>query len=286
MLNISDFEKNWNEIIERQMQKISINGVKINYVSLGEGSAITMLHGYTGSIRDWISQIPILAERYRIVAMDHRGHGNSDAPSSSKSYFMDIFTGDVYNLLKNLKIDETCLIGHSMGGFMALDFVLDNPEMVDALVLVDTSSGDWERDPEYEKIRKKVEELARTEGMEAAFEYNAVHNKMIRERFEGHPELRQISKEKMLQTSVDGYIHVGHAIGNWEPVTNRLNEIEVPTLVIVGEEDNAFLQSSQVLEESVPNAELVKVEGATHNPHEEKPEAFNEVLMDFLDRNF
>lgn len=245
-----------------------------------------MLHGYTGSHKDWRHQIPLLTEKYQIMAMDHRGHGFSDAPSSSEKYSMDIFTADVYDLLQNLEIEKTCLVGHSMGGFISLEFVLEYPEMVEALVLVDTSSGDWERDPDYEEIRRKVEKLARSEGMEAAFEYNATHNEMIRERLEKHPELRQISKEKMIQTSVDGYIHVGRAIGNWEPVTDHLNEIDIPTLVVVGGDDTPFLEPSQVLKESMPDAELVRVEGATHNPHEEKPDVFNDILMDFLERNF
>ena len=260
-----------------------INGVKINHHVLGKGPAIILLHGFTGSHQDWALQIQVLSKKYRVVAMDHRGQGKSEAPSSPDDYSVSIFTQDVHGLLQHLGIRKTCLVGHSMGGFMALEFALEHPEMVTALVLVDTSSGEWERDPGYEQMRAKLNELARTEGMEAAFEYNAAHNPMVRERFKRYPELREVSRQKMLQTSVNGYIYAGDAIWSWKPVTHRLSEIKVPALIVVGEEDIPFLRASQIMKESIPNAELAIIPGATHSPHEEAADAFNDVLISFLD---
>ena len=261
-----------------------VNGVKINYQLSGEGPAIILLHGFTGSHQDWALQIPVLSKKYQVVAMDHRGQGKSEAPSSPDDYSVSIFAQDVCGLLQHLGISKACVGGHSMGGFMALEFALEHPEMVAALVLVDTSSGQWERDPEYEKVRAKLKELAQTEGMEAAFEYNAAHNAMMLERFEQHPELREISRKKMLQTSVNGYVHAGDAIWNWKPVTHRLSEIKAPTLIVVGEEDVPFIKASQTMKESIANAEMVIIPEATHSPHEEAADAFNRVLMGFLDR--
>ena len=261
-----------------------INGVKINYHLSGEGPAIILLHGFTGSHQDWAFQIPVLSRKYRVVAMDHRGHGKSEAPSSPDDYSVTIFAQDVYGLLQHLGISKTCLMGHSMGGFMALELALEHPEMVTALVLVDTSSGEWERDPGFEQLRTELKELARTEGMEAAFEYNAAHNPMVLDRFEKHPELREVSRQRMLQTSVDGYVYGWDAIWNWKPVTHRLSEIMVPTLIVVGEEDIPFLKASQMMKESIADAELVIIPGATHSPHEEAADAFNDTLMTFLQR--
>ena len=120
--------------------------------------------------------------------------------------------------------------------------------------------------------------------MEAAFEYNAAHNPMVLDRFEKHPELREVSRQRMLQTSVDGYVYGWDAIWNWKPVTHRLSEIMVPTLIVVGEEDTPFLKASQMMKESIAGAELVIIPGATHSPHEEAADAFNDTLMRFLDR--
>ena len=167
---------------------------------------------------------------------------------------------------------------------MALELALEHPELVTALVLVDTSSGEWERDPGFEQMRAKLKELALTEGMEAAFEYNAAHNPMGKERFEKHPELREVSRQRTLQTPVNGYIYGWDAIWSWKPVTHRLSEIKVPALIVVGEEDIPFLKASQIMKESIADAELFVIPGATHSPQEEAAEAFNDVLMSFLDR--
>ncbi|MGQ9573218.1 MAG: alpha/beta fold hydrolase [Dehalococcoidia bacterium] len=260
-----------------------INGIGLYYEVHGEGFPIVFAHGYTGSHADWASQVSALSGKFRVVTMDHRGHGKSQAPSSASDYSVAIMAEDIYRLLQHLAIDTCCLVGHSMGGFMALQLALDHPAAVSALVLVDTSSGEFERVPGYDELRAKLDELARTQGMDVAFQYNAEHNPWMRERFEKHPELREISRQKMLQTSVDGYVHCAQAIANWPPVTARLSEIRVPTLIFLGDEDTPFIRPSQTMKEAIAGAKLVVVPGAGHSPHEEAPEAFNQALIDFLD---
>lgn len=264
------------------MPLATINGVKMHYQVWGEGPAILLLHGYTGSHQDWLFQIPLLSEAHQVVAMDQRGHGRSEAPSSAEAYSIEVFAQDARGLLQHLGIGKCCLTGHSMGGFAALEFALEHPDMVTALVLVDTSSGEFERVPGYAELRARLDELARNEGLEAAFEHNATHNLMIRERFERHPELREIARQRMLQTSVDGYVYTGGAISSWKPVTHRLREIKAPTLVVVGEEDTPFMRASQIMKESIPHSQLLIIPGAGHSPHEETPTLFNEALLNFL----
>ena len=265
------------------MPTATVNGVRLFYEDSGEGPAIILLHGYTGSHKDWAAQIPVLAEKYRVIAMDHRGHGKSAAPSSASDYSIRIMAEDARGLLRHLGIDRSCIMGHSMGGFMAFELVLAYPDMVSALVLVDTSSGEFERAPGFAELRAQLDELARTEGMEAAFEHNAANNPMTREQFEKHPERREISKQKMLETSVDGYVYVADSFSRWESLTPRLAEIKVPTLIVVGDEDAPFIKASRVTEESIANSKLVFIAGSGHSPHEEVPDAFNDALLSFLD---
>ncbi len=264
------------------MTILKVNNVNLNYEQMGEGEAVVFLHGYTGSTRDWRNQMPLVAEKFRAIAIDHRGHGKSEAPSAEDDYSIKIFSEDVYALLSALNIRRCCLVGHSMGGFMSLQFIMDHPDMVRALVLVDTSSGIFDMPPGYQELRAKLDELARNEGLDAAFEYDAANNPMRVERFQKHPELREISKQKVLSTSVDGYIYVARTFRKWPPVTDRLNEIKVPTLIFWGEEDTPFAEPSKLMKESISGAELITVPGAGHNPHEEAPEIFNEALMNFL----
>jgi len=266
------------------MPAANINGVSLNYEVTGEGKAVVFLHGMTGSTQDWNNQVSLLSPKYRVVTLDMRGHGKSAAPPGEEEYSIPIFAGDVYALLKLLDIDKCCLGGHSIGGFIALQFAMEHPEMLGALVLVDTSSGQFARDPSFVAIRQKLDELARSQGMEAAFEYDIANNPMRVERLKKHPELKEETRRKMLMTSPNGYIYGSTAIGKWEPVTPRLSEIKVPAVIFWGDEDVGFTEATKVMKEGIADSEVVTVKGVGHNPHEEAPEVFNEALLKFLNR--
>ena len=270
--------------MEVKMPKANINGTDLNYEVSGQGPALIFLHGYTGSTQDWANQIRTLSPQYQVIAVDHRGHGKSSAPSREEDYSVKILANDIFGLVDKLGIKKCCLGGHSLGGFTALQFAIEHQDMLAALVLVDTSSGQFGRDPNSAQLRQKLDKLARTEGMEAAFEYDATNNPMRVERFQKYPEQREITRRKMLQTSVDGYIYLSRAISKWEPLTERLSEIRVPTLIFRGDEDLPFEEPSRIMKEGIDNSELVTISGAGHNPHEEAPDAFNEALLKFLTR--
>lgn len=261
-----------------------VNDVNLSYEQTGAGEALVFLHGFTGSARDWDNQVPPTSKQFKTIAVECRGHGRSEAPVREEDYSIYIFCEDVRALLLELGVERCCLIGHSMGGFTALQFALDHPKMVRALVLVDTSSGEWDVAPEYAELKAKLEDLARNEGLEAAFEYDAAHNPVRIERFKKHPELRETAKQRVLNTSVDGYIYVHRSFAKWTRVTGRLNEIKVPTLIFLGEEDAGFVRPSRILKDSISRADLVRVPGVGHNPHEEAPDVFNEHFLSFLSR--
>ncbi len=262
----------------------NINGVNLYYETAGNGNVVVFLHGMTGSNKDWANQIAVLSLKYKVIAWDNRGHGKSDAPALEEDYSIPIFANDVYGLLKHLNIKKCCLAGHSFGGFVALQFALDYQDMLAGLVLVDTSSGIFARDPSYAQIRQKQDELAYSQGTEAAFEYERTHNPMRIETFKKHPEQIEIARRKVRETSVNGYIYVPRAFDKWPPVTSRLSEIKVPTLIFWGNEDVGFTDAVQVLKQGIANSELVTVKGVGHNPHEEAPDIVNRELLKFLDR--
>ncbi|MDD5038060.1 MAG: alpha/beta hydrolase [Dehalococcoidales bacterium] len=262
----------------------NINGVDMYYEVAGQGNTIVFLHGMTGSTRDWASQISLLSPKYRVIARDQRGHGKSAAPAKEEQYSVPIFADDVFALLKKLDIKKCCLVGHSIGGFTALQFALEHPDMLAALVLVDTSSGQFARDPSFAPIKQKTDELARSQGMAAAFEYDVANNPTRKERIKKHPELKEVTRRKMLQTSVNGYLYGSSCIGKWQPVTSRLAEIKVPTLICWGDEDVGFTEAVQILKKGIAGSELVTFKGAGHNPHEEATGAFNAALLKFLNK--
>lgn len=258
-----------------------VNGINMYYEVNGVGPSVVLCHGYTGSHQDWLFQVPVLAWNYQVVTVDHRGHGTSDAPSSAEAYSIPTFAADLYALLNYLDIHKCCLVGHSMGGFAALQLALDRPHVVCSLVLVDTASGPVNI-PGYSDIRARLIEIAQTDGMEAVFEYNARHNPLSLRRFEKYPGLFGVARRRMLEMTVDGYVYAGRALSERQDLTERLSEISVPTLVMVGGEDSPFLRPSKTLVEEMPNAWLRVVPRALHCPHEEDPEIFNEILLEFL----
>ena len=256
--------------------------IGLYYEEAGSGRAIVFLHGLTGSSRDWTSQMNLIEKDCRGLALDFRGHGRSDAPDAEEAYSIYKFSDDVHALLRHLDITGCCLVGHSMGGFTALQLTLDHPDLVRGLVLVDTSSGEWDTDPGYPSLRKKLDELALTEGLEAAFEYDAEHNPIRIERYRQSPAWRVIAKQKALGTSIAGYVYVPRSFSKWQPITNRLGEIGVPTLIFRGEYDTPFVRACNILKDSIPSAQLVVVPGSGHNPHEENPDFFNGYFKTFL----
>lgn len=268
------------------MPTARVNGVGLHYEVFGAGRDIVLCHGYSGSHQDWAHPISALMSDYRVVVMDHRGHGGSQAPSSADAYSVKTFAEDVRSVMALAGSQGCCLGGHSMGGFIALELTLSHPELVSALVLVDTSSGETDMPPEHREARLKALEIARTEGMGAAFDYAAANSPITREHLERHPRMRGISRQRTMETSVDGYIYAWQAIRDWAAVTPRLSEIKVPTLIVVGEEDTPFLRPAQVLKKGIPNSRVAVIPGSGHTPHIEQPEAFTRVLRDFLGQHF
>lgn len=263
------------------MPRVNVNGINLYYEVSGSGPSVVLCHGYTGSHQDWMFQVPVLAQKYQVVTVDHRGHGTSDAPSSADAYSIPTLGDDLYGLFNYLDIAKCCLVGHSMGGFVALRLALDQPHVVSSLVLVDTASGPVNI-PGYADRRAKLLEIAQTDGMEAVFEYDARHNPLSLKRFERYPGLLSRAKRRMLEMPVDGYVYAGQALSERQDLTGRLKEISVPTLVMVGEEDFPFHQPSRTLVEGIPNAQLRVVPQGLHCPQEEESETFNQMLLEFL----
>jgi 3-oxoadipate enol-lactonase len=271
-----------NGILAFDMPHLSIEGLDIHYKEKGQGFPVVLVHGYTGNLRNWVLQVRALTHRYRTISLDLRGHGLSAKPTQREDYSLELFAADVYRLLEALAVPECYLVGHSMGGMVAQEFMLRHPEMVRALVLVDTAADQPQNLPWQERAR--LLELARTEGMEAVFEEMAHTPPLGSQLVEENPELIDLWREQFLMTSLEGYIYCGQAIGSRRPLLDELSQIRVPTLIICGELDEPFLGPSHRMHQTIPDSELVVIAGAGHTPTLERPLEFNEALLSFLAR--
>jgi 3-oxoadipate enol-lactonase len=269
-------------ILAFEMPHLSIKGLDIHYKERGQGFPVVLIHGYTGNLQNWILQVRALAKTYRTISPDLRGHGLSVKPTGREDYSLELFAADVYGLLKALAVPECYLVGHSMGGMVAQEFILRHPEMVRALVLVDTSA-DVPQDILSEERARRLE-LARSEGMEAVFDEMLRTQPTGSQVIQENPELIAVWREQFLMTSLEGYLYCGQAIGSRRPLLDDLSQIRVPTLIICGELDEIFLEPSQRMHEAIPDSELAIILGAAHTPILEKPLEFNQALLSFLAR--
>jgi 3-oxoadipate enol-lactonase len=263
------------------MPRLEINNVILHYEVSGLGPPVIFCHGYSGSHQDWLHQVSALNGDHTVVTFDYRGHGSSAAPAGVDAYSVPLFAADVLALADTLKIDKFSLAGHSMGGFVALQVALDFPARLDSLVLVDTSAGPVDM-PDQGDLQSRLAEIARAEGMAAAFEYNAAHNPLALRGYQLFPWHRELARRRLLETSVDGYVYAGRALAEREDMTPRLGEINVPTLIMVGEADTPFRRPAEALARGIPGARLEIIPRAAHSPNEETAPVFNALLADFL----
>jgi 2-succinyl-6-hydroxy-2,4-cyclohexadiene-1-carboxylate synthase len=261
-----------------------VNGLSIHYRDTGgDGFPLVLAHGFTGNARNWALTVPAFREKFRLISVDHRGHGLSDRPSAREDYVLDNLADDLYQLLRSLGVAECYLAGHSMGGMVAQLLTLAHPEMVRALVLVDTAAElpkSLSAKERYQE-RQRLVRIAEEQGMEAVFEEQL---KNADPRIKENPVFVATWREQFLMTSVHAYTGGAHGMSTRTSVVGRLGEIKAPTLIICGEKDEPFLDASRVMHEKIPGSELVIIEGAGHSPQIETPAEFNRVLGGFLDR--
>lgn len=256
--------------------KLKTNGLQIQYSIEGEGPWVVMSHSLACHSGMWDEQAGLLAKRYKVLRFDTRGHGGSDAPAGA--YTLDMMAGDVRGLLDELGIDHCHWVGLSMGGMIGQVFALKYPGVFRTLTLADTASRyGAEVRPMWEARIKVVRE----QGMEALVEPTL--ERWFTEPYRtSQPDTMKRIAAMIRETPVNGYIGCCHAIPVIN-VTERLKEIRVPALVIVGEQDAATpVAAARDIERNLPDARLVVLPSAAHLSNIEQAAAFNEALTSFL----
>jgi len=267
------------------MPNAKVNGIEVHYRETGEGFPVVLVHGYTGNSRNWALTAPPLAERFRVISLDLRGHGLSAKPSGEDDYALETMASDVYELLNSLGISECALVGHSMGGMVSQLLILEHPEVVRALVLVDTA-GEVPKGLLYDERRKqrqRLVELARTDGLEAVFE-EQLKVTPIPDAIKANPQYIDVWRQQFLMTSREAYIACANGMSSRLSLLGDLSAVAVPTLIVCGEHDEPFLEPSRDMHKAIPASEMIIIAGAGHGPQMETPGEFNRVLMGFLSR--
>ena len=259
--------------------KSTVNGIAINYELSGaaDGPAVVLHHPLATNLSCWDELTAALEEKYRVLRLDARGHGASDAPAGA--YAFETLAKDVVDLMTACGMDKASFLGLSMGGMVGQYLGLLYPERFKCLLLVSTSS----RIPdEAQPVWDQRIVAAKKDGMASQVD-GAMQRWVSPRALKEDAALVERLRKMILATPVDGYLGWCQAIRGLN-VTSRLGAIKLPTRVIVGELDPATpVAASQAIHEPIPGSDLVIVPGVSHMLHNEEPELFHSHVLPFLD---
>ncbi|MHB8597001.1 MAG: alpha/beta fold hydrolase [Ktedonobacteraceae bacterium] len=260
--------------------KTIVNNVGIAYDDHGVGMPVIFLHAFPLHRSMWNGELTALLgeERYRLVALDWRGFGESDIVDGTST--MEIFADDVAGLMDALGMQNAVLCGLSMGGYAAFAFLRKYPQRVRGLILADTRPGD--DTAEARANRENVARIAEAQGTEAIADMQVPRllSAFTRQQY---PEVEARVRQMIYAATPQGIAAASRGMAQRADSTSALVTITCPTLVIVGEEDK--LTPPQVARDyaaQIPGAQFVSIALAGHLSNLEQPEAFLQAVSGFL----
>jgi 3-oxoadipate enol-lactonase len=253
--------------------KVIANGIGQFYQRFGSGPPIVLIHALGLDHRMWEAQVSKLAAAHTVLVYDVRGHGESDVPPGP--YTLGDFAEDLAGLLDALGLEPVHLVGISLGGMIAQEFVLTWPQRVRSLVLADTTS-------EYnQEARRQFAERARIaeeRGMTPLIE-PTIERWFTPEFRQQHPEAATRVRDILAQAHALGYAASCRAIGLAD-FTERLVNVGVPTLILVGSEDlSTSPEMALKIHEYIPGSQYQVLTGAAHLTNVARPEEFSRAVL-------
>ena len=254
--------------------KAKVNGIEIYYEVHGREGApwLVLSHSLACTVRMWDPQLEAFKDRYRMLAYDMRGHGQTTAPGGA--YTLDMLADDVFGLVKSLKIEKASYCGLSIGGMIGQTIAIRGAGPFERMVLADTTHA---QPPEALQQWEERIRIAESKGMAALVD--STMERWFTPAFRSSPAAKKIAG-LIAATPVAGYVGCGRAIMGLG-TTAKLKDIKVPVLALTGNED-AAAPGTRYIGENVPGAKFIGIPQAAHIANVEQPEAFNRALREFL----
>jgi pimeloyl-ACP methyl ester carboxylesterase len=253
------------------MPELKANGTTLHYDDAGSGAAIVLTHGFADSGLLWQPQIDHFQDRYRIVTHDIRGHARSGVPYDVGVYTQDQVVEDVRAIMDHLGIEKAVVGGHSLGGYTSLRFYDRYPDRVRGLILSGTGPGyrrqsgkqGWTETNERDAARYKER------GLDTVIDARA-------------DNIGRHGGDVPISHTLRGLAYVRRGVMRMPPLA-ELSEIAVPAIVLVGDQDTPFQNSSEYMVAKIPNASgPVVVPDASHWCNFDQPAIWNEAVGEFL----
>ncbi len=263
-----------------------VNGTQLYYEMLGEGHPLVLIHGGYMDRRMWDDQFHAFAKHYRVIRYDVRGFGKSELPPAPYADRQDLS-----DLLNYLGVEKTYLLGLSLGGIIAIDFTLEHPDMVDALILVGSPVPGFPVELLYTEEQLKQQRLRWAAFANAIKERNlstmvdALMQDPTLVPSPNYPAARQRVRNNLSEYSFVWVLDPAPKQDLDPPAYERLTEIHAPTLIMLGGEDDPRLfKDADKLAQDIAGASRVTIAETHHMPNMEKPEEFNAIVLDFLEK--
>lgn len=267
------------------MPHVDVDGVKIYYESHGQGFPLVLCHGISGDTEAWVNQVPPFSRKYQVITWDARAHGRSDAPADPNAYGLTRFADDLKGLLDHLGFDQVYLLGHSMGGGVAVRFTTTYPERVKALIVTDSFTGSGlPVPPDIRAMREKSIELALTQGMMAVADQALQENPNVMGRVRGDAEVERAMRIRYAKIDPNGYAGSVRTILDNQFPDEWWGHITMPTLVMVGANDHASITGSEHTHAKIPGSEYIVIPDAAHMAYLDQPQAFTDHVLGFLSK--
>lgn len=263
-------------------RRFSVDGAELAWDAWGDapGPTLALCHGFSGSAHDFAMHVDSLAARQRVIALDHRGHGRSSKANAVGSYSLDRLTADLIELLVAHGDGPVDLLGHSMGGQVAIRAALSRPDLVNSLVLMDTSAWSFVPDDEAQAgaIRAFIEAFDPSGGLPDLRSLGGPEDDLIAQR----TPLSWQARRDELAAAFDPFAMKALGAELFDPkrisVRHRLHELACPVTVIVGSLDHPLVDQAHALIGEIPHARLEIIEGAYHSPQLTQPTEWRQAL--------
>jgi 3-oxoadipate enol-lactonase len=258
-----------------------INGIRMYYETAGAGKPLLLLHAGVADSRMWNAQFELFSQTHRVIRCDLRGFGRTFKASGEYAHYDDIAA-----LFDYLELNRATVVGASFGGFVAVDFALSHPEMVDRLILAAPALGGYT----FEST-EVLEYFVREEAALTRRDWAIAVELTLRMWVDGFGrppgpvlrDIRDLVRTMVLDIYTQPAVEDAHESELTPPAAARLKEISVPTLTLVGDYDAPeFRALAKLIAEKIPNARHHVVHGSAHLMNLEKPDEFNRVVLDFL----
>ncbi len=267
------------------------DGVKLASTEAGRGVPIIFVHEFAGDMRSWEGQLRFFSRRYRAIAFNARGYPPSDVPGDPASYSQERATDDIRAVLGGLGIARAHVVGLSMGAFAALHFGLRYPELAFSLVAAGVGYGaSPAEDTSGVQARFRAEAAAtaekiRTEGVAkwaTSYSRGPARLQLLEKDPRGHAEFEAMLAGHSAEGSALTMLGVQRARPNLYDLAGKFRAMQVPTLIVCGDEDEPTLEPGIFLKRTIPMAGLVTLPRTGHAINLEEPALFNEAVLTFL----